>query len=86
LRAPTLRTIRDGDEKGEQLDITQDLAGVNGDQTSRIFCQALDAELLSIAGIFMTKRQISSEYLGKQCRASLENGKIIIQLIQKESV
>jgi septum site-determining protein MinC len=62
------------------------LAGVNGDHTSRIFCQALDTELLSIAGIFMTKSQIPPEYLGKQCMAYLENGKIIIQLIQKDLV
>jgi septum site-determining protein MinC len=60
------------------------IAGVNGQKESKIFCQSLDAELLSIAGVFMTKRQIDENYLGKQCIIELKDGQLNIQLIEKE--
>lgn len=39
------------------------MAGVNGDESARIFCQSLDAELLAIAGLYLT-----SEILGTELR------------------
>jgi septum site-determining protein MinC len=60
------------------------LAGVNGQKNSRIFCQSLNAELLSIAGIFMTKSQIDPDYIGKQCMVYLEEDQMVIQLVEKE--
>ncbi len=34
------------------------LAGVQGNQDARIFCRALEAELISIAGYYLTKEDI----------------------------
>lgn len=36
------------------------LAGVTGDQTARIFCQSLEAELISIAGHYWVKEDLKS--------------------------
>ena len=33
-------------------------AGVFGDESARIFCQSLDAELLSIAGLYQTSESL----------------------------
>lgn len=35
------------------------LAGVTGDKSARIFCQALDAELISIAGYYQVNEQLT---------------------------
>lgn len=37
------------------------LAGVKGDQTARIFCQQLEAELVSVAGIFMLSEELKDK-------------------------
>ena len=35
------------------------LAGISGDKSARIFCQQLSAELISIAGIYLTREDIT---------------------------
>jgi len=37
------------------------LAGVNGDDSARIFCHALDAELLAIAGLYRTSENLGPD-------------------------
>ncbi|GLK64489.1 MULTISPECIES: septum site-determining protein MinC [Paracoccus] len=37
------------------------LAGVNGDTSARIFCHALDAELLAIAGLYRTSENLGAD-------------------------
>lgn len=37
------------------------LAGVNGDSSARIFCHALDAELLAIAGLYRTSEDLGPD-------------------------
>ncbi|KGJ05297.1 septum formation inhibitor MinC (plasmid) [Paracoccus versutus] len=37
------------------------LAGVNGDDSARIFCHALDAELLAIAGLYRTSENLGAD-------------------------
>ncbi|RDW13248.1 septum site-determining protein MinC [Paracoccus thiocyanatus] len=37
------------------------LAGVNGDASARIFCHALDAELLAIAGLYRTSENLGPD-------------------------
>lgn len=37
------------------------LAGVNGDTSARIFCHALDAELLAIAGLYRTSENLGPD-------------------------
>lgn len=38
------------------------LAGVQGDTSARIFCQSLEAELISISGRFTTEEHVNSPY------------------------
>jgi len=40
------------------------LAGIKGDESARIFCQELDAELLSIAGIYVLNDAIKQQTAG----------------------
>ncbi|GBU09809.1 septum site-determining protein MinC [Gammaproteobacteria bacterium] len=57
------------------------LAGVNGDQNAQIFCQALYAELISIAGYFKLLEQIPEDLKGKPVRIYLENEQLQIERI-----
>lgn len=50
------------------------LAGVSGDQTSRIFCQSLDAELVSIAGLYRVSEDIGKDIRRRQVQIYLNNG------------
>ncbi len=54
------------------------LAGVKGDQEARIFCQQLEAELLSIAGRFVLQDNIQSECWKKPAQAYLDNDALLI--------
>ncbi|VFP81505.1 septum site-determining protein MinC [Buchnera aphidicola] len=49
------------------------LAGANGDITRKIFCTHLFAELISIAGEYLTIEQIPLKFLGKSVEISLIN-------------
>lgn len=57
------------------------LAGVRGDQQARIFCQLLDAELISIAGHYQINEDLKDEVRGKPAQIFLENNKLIIQAL-----
>lgn len=50
------------------------LAGVSGDQTARIFCQSLDAELVSIAGLYRVSEDIGADIRRRQVQIYLNNG------------
>ena len=54
------------------------LAGAKGDQESRIFCQDLDAELVSIAGTYQVSDSLDDSVQGKAVQIRLENGSLII--------
>ncbi|VFP83704.1 septum site-determining protein MinC [Buchnera aphidicola] len=47
------------------------LAGVHGDVTRKIFCTSLFAELIAIAGEYLTIEQIPIKFLGKSVEISL---------------
>jgi septum site-determining protein MinC len=49
------------------------LAGVNGDTEARIFCQQLDAELVSIAGQYQINEELQNHLRGKPAQIYLEN-------------
>lgn len=55
------------------------LAGIHGDESARVFCQSLEAELISIAGQY----QISEDLQGDNWKAAvhlhIENGHLIVQ-------
>lgn len=58
------------------------LAGVNGDRQSQIFCSSLQAELISIAGVFMTKDLYPKKLLNQPCRIYLSTGRDQLQFEQ----
>lgn len=55
------------------------LAGVNGDTQARIFCQTLDAELVSIAGQYQINEELPNQLRGKPAQIYLENDKLKIE-------
>jgi septum site-determining protein MinC len=57
------------------------LAGVNGDITARIFCQQLDAEIVSIAGNYQVNEELTDELRGKTTQIYLEHNKLMIQVL-----
>ena len=48
------------------------LAGVRGDQSSRIFCQKLDAELVSIAGIYRFAEDLPEQHRKQAVHITLD--------------
>ena len=57
------------------------LAGVQGNADSRIFCSDLQAELISIAGIYQLSDDMDKSHLHKPVQISLESQKLIIKEI-----
>ena len=54
------------------------LAGAQGDEKARIFCQEFHAELVSIAGVYRVIEDIPTELRGKPVQAWLENDKLLL--------
>lgn len=54
------------------------LAGVQGDTRARIFCQQMEAELLSIAGRFVMQETIQSQCWKKPAQAYLEEDALLV--------
>lgn len=52
------------------------IAGAQGDESAAIFCQQLNAELVSIAGNYKQLEDIDSVYRNQRVQISLENEKI----------
>jgi septum site-determining protein MinC len=58
------------------------IAGAKGDTSARIFTSCLEAELLSIAGIYRTSEvNIPKEFLGKGAQICLEGDKLVMQAL-----
>lgn len=55
------------------------LAGVKGDESARIFCQQLEAELVSIAGNFVLQDTLPKELLKKPAQISLNGEKVAVE-------
>ncbi|PVZ85016.1 septum site-determining protein MinC [Serratia sp. S1B] len=55
------------------------LAGASGDPDCQIFCTALSAELVSIAGQYWLSDQIPADFFGQAARLSLSNNTLTIQ-------
>ncbi len=45
-------------------------AGIEGDESAMIFCDQLDAELVSIAGVYVVNEEIDTALLGRRVRIS----------------
>lgn len=54
------------------------IAGANGNQQARIFCRKLDAELISIAGIYQLSDDFSSRTSEMPMQIYLENEKLYV--------
>ncbi|MTH77162.1 septum site-determining protein MinC [Paracoccus aestuariivivens] len=54
------------------------LAGVNGDTSARIFCHALDAELLAIAGLYRTSETLGPDIPRDFVQVYLEGEKLCV--------
>ncbi|WP_114395370.1 septum site-determining protein MinC [Oleisolibacter albus] len=50
------------------------LAGVSGDRSARIFCQSLEAELVSIAGLYRVSEDMDKSIRRRQVQIFLDNG------------
>lgn len=55
------------------------LAGVRGNQTASIFCNSLQSELISIAGIYLLSEDIPTDKIGGSVQIFLENEKLQIE-------
>ncbi|MEH6582455.1 MAG: septum site-determining protein MinC [Halioglobus sp.] len=54
------------------------LAGVNGDETARIFCHSMEAELLSVAGNFILSEDFDPQLWKQSVQAYLNEEKLCI--------
>ena len=55
------------------------LAGAKGDESARVFCRKLDAELIAIAGIYAVAEQIKAGPVNEPALAWLEDGRLKIE-------
>ena len=59
----------------------QALAGATGDESARIFCQHLQAELVSIAGTYLMHDQIPKSLLGKSVQIFLDGDRCAVEAL-----
>ncbi|MEY3220917.1 MAG: hypothetical protein RIT27_2274 [Pseudomonadota bacterium] len=55
------------------------LAGIQGDSTARIFCQKLEAQLVSIAGQYQINEDLSPALMGKPAQIYLKEEQLCIE-------
>jgi septum site-determining protein MinC len=53
-------------------------AGIEGDRDARIFCHSLEAQLVSIAGVYVVNEEIDPRYLGKRVQIYCQDGAIVM--------
>ena len=53
-------------------------AGIEGDESALIFCDQLEAELISIAGVHLVNEEIEPRLLRKRARVALEHERLVI--------
>lgn len=59
------------------------LAGIRGDAETRIFCQGLEAELVSIAGRYRISEQIEPSERGKAAQIYLVEDRLVIEHLNR---
>ncbi|HUF56628.1 MAG TPA: septum site-determining protein MinC [Thermohalobaculum sp.] len=55
------------------------LAGVNGDESARIFCQSLETELIAIAGLYQTSEDLGPAVVKQRVQAFLRDEMLCIE-------
>jgi septum site-determining protein MinC len=53
-------------------------AGMEGDEAALIFCDQLEAELLSVAGVHLVAEEIDPKHQRRRARVELENERLVI--------
>lgn len=56
-------------------------AGIEGDETALIFCDQLEAELLSIAGVHLVSEGIDQKHQRRRARVALEGERLVIHVL-----
>jgi septum site-determining protein MinC len=54
-------------------------AGVKGDPDARIFCHKLEAQLVSVAGVWLVNEDIDARFLGKRVQIYSSDGAIVVE-------
>lgn len=54
-------------------------AGVGGDVNARIFCRSMEAQLISIAGIYLVNDEIEQQFLGQPVQIGCQNETIVME-------
>ena len=54
-------------------------AGVSGDETARIFCHDMRAQLISIAGIYLVNEEIDERFMGQRVQIRCMNETIVME-------
>ena len=54
-------------------------AGVDGDPSARIFCHSLEAQLVSVAGVYVVSEEIEARYLGRRVQIRCVNDAIAME-------
>jgi septum site-determining protein MinC len=52
------------------------MAGARGNSEARIFCQKFEADLVSIAGVYLSADEIPKQHRGKPVQISLQHGEL----------
>ena len=56
-------------------------AGIEGDEETLIFCDQLEAELLSVAGVHLVAEAIDPKHLRRRARVALEHERLVIHTL-----
>lgn len=56
-------------------------AGIEGDESALIFCDQLEAELLSIAGVHLVSEGIDQKYQRRRARVELDGERLVIHAL-----
>jgi septum site-determining protein MinC len=54
-------------------------AGVKGDRDARIFCHRLEAQLVSVAGVWLVNEDIDARFLGKRVQICWLGGALVME-------
>ena len=54
-------------------------AGIGGNTAARIFCKSMEAQLVSIAGLYLVNDEIEKEFLGHPVQIGCQNETIVME-------
>lgn len=57
------------------------MAGAEGDETARIFCRSLNAELLAVAGLYRTYENLEPELLNRPVQVFLQDDRLCVEAL-----